>query len=219
MRQAGSLWHKIAGEATPRTSPPHRGGPVCSRLTSQAERELLAAEVSTSSHRPGLRDIPVRSLLTSGPVTGLVVANVAIQWAATHTSLLLPQYLNDVLHLPLQHTSLVAALPYLGSCLLGLLSTLLDSRLVRAGLTRTSVRKLCSSLCLFGFAGLSVAVPFLNTSTSLTVILTTAAYSMTGFRSDWSTLIGRGQSRLCSDWWRQHHDPTNQSTVLTDLDQ
>ena len=38
-------------------------------------------------------------------------------------------------------------------------------------------------------------------------------------RSDWSTLIGRGQSRLCSDWWRQHHDPTNQSTVLTDLDQ
>ena len=62
--------------------------PANSRLTSGAERELLAAEISTSDQRPALRDIPVRSLLTSGPVTGMVLANVAIQWVATHTSLL-----------------------------------------------------------------------------------------------------------------------------------
>ena len=28
--RAGSLWHKIAGEAIPRSNPRHRGGPVCS---------------------------------------------------------------------------------------------------------------------------------------------------------------------------------------------
>ena len=29
--RAGSLWHKTAGEATPRSSPRHRGGPVWSK--------------------------------------------------------------------------------------------------------------------------------------------------------------------------------------------
>ena len=156
--------------------------PANSLLTSQAERDLLAGEVSTSSQRPALRDLPIRRMLTSGPVIGLVVANVAVQWAATHTSLLLPLYLHDVLELPLQQTSLVAALPYLGSCLLGLLSPLLDSRLAQAGLSPTSARKVSSSLCLFGFAVLSLPVPFVETNTSLTILLTTAAYSMTGFR-------------------------------------
>ena len=154
--------------------------PAHSRLTSQSERELLVTEVPTSKQRPGLRDIPVRSMMTSGPVWAMIVANVGCSWAAVHTSLLLPQYLH-YLELPLHFNSLVSALPYIGSCLLGLLSSLVYSRLVRSGLSQTAARKICSSVCLFGFAALTLPVPFIQNNTVMVTVLTTSAYAMMGF--------------------------------------
>ena len=154
--------------------------PARSHLTGQAEREMLAAEIPTSTVRPGLKDIPVRSMMTSGPVLAIIVANVGCTWAGTHTSLLLPQYLH-YLQLPLHYTSLVSAIPYIGSCLLGLLSSLVYTRIVRSGLSQTAARKICSSVCLFGFAALTLPVPFIQNNTVLVTVLTTSAYAMTGF--------------------------------------
>ena len=87
-----------------------------------------------------------------------------------------------ILHLPLQHNSLVSTLPFIGCFLLGLLSPPVSSWLEAGGLSLspTSARKVCSSICLFGFALLSLPVPFIQTNTSLTILLTTAAYSLTG---------------------------------------
>ena len=157
--------------------------PSTSPLTSHPERSLLAAESTTSHLRPRLKDIPVKSLLTSGPVLAMVVANVGVLWANTHTSLLLPQYLNDVLQLPLHHNSLVSTLPFIGCFLLGLLSPPVSSWLETGqtlSLSPTSARQVCSSVCLFGFALLSLPVPFMTTNTSLTILLTTGAYALTG---------------------------------------
>ena len=154
--------------------------PAHSRLTTLKERELLAAEVPTSRQRPGLTDIPVRSLMTSGPVWAMIVANVGCSWATVHTSLLLPQSLH-YLDLPLHYNSLVSALPYIGSCFLGLLSSLAYTRLVMSGLSQTTARKVCSSVCLFGFAALTLPVPFIESSTIMVTILTTSAYALTGF--------------------------------------
>ena len=157
--------------------------PTTSALTAQPERDLLAAQVTTSQLRPALKDIPVRRLLTSGPVLAMVVANMGVLWANTHTALLLPQYLNDVLQLPLHHNSLVSTLPFIGCFLLSLLAPSVSCWLQTGGqrsLSPTSARQVCSSVCLFGFALLSLAVPFLETNTSLTILLTTGAYALTG---------------------------------------
>ena len=45
--RAGSLWHKTAGEAIPRNSPRHRGGPLLCLVV------LVAAQVSDLSHHDG----------------------------------------------------------------------------------------------------------------------------------------------------------------------
>ena len=124
----------------------------------------------------------VRNVLTSGPVVAMVAANVGVLWANTHTALLLPQYLNDVLQLPLHHNSLVSTLPFIGCFLLSLLSPPASSWLEAGGLSPTSARKVCSSVCLFGFALLSLPVPFCQASTGLTVLLTSGACALTGFR-------------------------------------
>ena len=159
--------------------------PLTSPLTSQPERVLLAAEVTTSHLRPRLRELPVRNLLTSGPVLAMVAANVGVVWASTHTALLLPQYLNDVLQLPLHHNSLLSTLPFIGCLLVGLLSPPVSSWLQSGppSLSPTSARKVSSSVCLFGFALLSLPVPFIQTNTCLTILLTTGAYSLTGSQS------------------------------------
>ena len=155
--------------------------PSLSRLTSQSERNLLTEEIPASLQRPALRDIPMRALVTSSPVFAMVIANVAVIWATVHTSLLLPQYLNDVIGLPLHHNSLVSTLPFLGCCLVGLLSSLISSWILKAGLSKTAARKVCSSICLFGFALLSLPVPFIESSSAV-IVLTMAAFSLTGFR-------------------------------------
>ena len=154
--------------------------PALSRLTSQSERSLLTEEIPASHLRPALRDIPVREMVTSGPVLAMVTANVAVIWATVHTSLLLPQYLNDVIGLPLHHNSLVSTLPFLGCCLVGLLSSLVSSWILKTGLSKTAARKVCSSICLLGFALLSLPVPFIQSSSSAVIVLTTAAFSLTG---------------------------------------
>ena len=154
--------------------------PDLSSLTGQAEREMLAAEIPTSTVRPSLKDIPVRRMMSSGPVLAMMVANVGCTWAGTHTSLLLPQYLH-YLQLPLHYTSLVSAIPYIGSCLIGLLSSLVYTRIVRSGLSQTAARKICSSVCLFGFAALTLPVPFIQNNTVMVTVLTTSAYAMMGF--------------------------------------
>ena len=156
--------------------------PSLSRLTSQSEKNLLTEEIPASLQRPALRDIPMRKLVTSSPVFAMVTANVAVIWATVHTSLLLPQYLNDVIGLPLHHNSLVSTLPFLGCCLVGLLSSLFSSWILKAGLSKTAARKVCSSICLFGFALLSLPVPFIESSSSAVIVLTMAAFSLTGFR-------------------------------------
>ena len=156
--------------------------PLQRRGISQEELHLLLAETATSCSRPRLRDIPVRSILCSGPVWGAVLGNAGVAWAAAHTSLLLPQYLAGELHLPLHHTGVAAALPYLGCCLAGLLSSLLYSWLVRArGLAPTTARKLCSSLCLWGFALLCLPLSLLPSDPFLVTLLSSASYSLMGF--------------------------------------
>merc|ERR1719234_1400595 len=94
------------------------------RGISREELHLLLAETSTSAARPSLRDIPVRSILTSGPVWAAVFANTGVAWAAAHTSLLLPQFLAGQLKMPLHHTGIAAALPALGCLIVGLLASL-----------------------------------------------------------------------------------------------
>jgi len=156
--------------------------PSCNSMISSKEKELLLRETSTSVIRPRIRDIPFRNILLSGPVWGIIIANVGCSWATTHTSLLLPQFIHQSLELPIHHNGILSSLPYIGCCLVGLLASCFYSWLTNSiGLSHTSARKLCSSICLWGFASLTIAVPFVSQNTLLVTIATTGAYSLMGF--------------------------------------
>ena len=141
--------------------------------------------------RPRVRSIPVRAMAASPALLAVIAANMAVSWAAAHTALLLPQFLHSALQLPLHHTGLVSALPYIGSAALGLVSAPVYGLLLRCGLSRTAARKLCSSVCLVGFAVLTLPVPWLGGDTAAVTVLTTLAYSLTGFN-----LVGAWSSPL-----------------------
>jgi sugar phosphate permease len=156
--------------------------PATRRGISREELHLLLAQTDTSEERPRLRDIPFRAILSCPAVWGVVAGNMGVAWAAGHTSLLLPQYLAGELGLPLHHTGLASALPYLGCSLAGLLASLLYSWLTQArGLAPTTARKLCSSLCLWGFSLLCLPLLLLPHHPLLVTVLSTASYSLMGF--------------------------------------
>jgi len=165
--------------------------PTRSKLTSEREREMLRQETISCVSRPRLQHIPLVRILSSPAVLAVLVANVGVTWAGTHTALLLPQYLHSSLQLPLHTNSLISALPYIGSCLCGLLSSYIYNSLLHCNISRSSARKICSSLCLCGFAFLTLPVPFISHSTTLVTILTTSAYALTGFNlvGAWSNPI------------------------------
>ena len=154
--------------------------PSKSRLTSELERDMLREETMSSKSRPRLRNIPIFSIITSPAVLAVIAANVGVCWATSHTSLLLPQYLDSSLGLPLHHNSIISTLPYIGSSVLGLLSSYVYNCLVHCGLTRTAARKVCSTICLVGFACLTLPVPFIGHDTTAITILTTSAFALTG---------------------------------------
>jgi len=151
------------------------------RGISREELHLLLAETSTSAARPSLRDIPVRAILTSGPVWAAVFANTGVAWAAAHTSLLLPQFLAGELKMPLHHTGIAAALPALGCLIVGLAASLFFTAITRTSISLTAARKLCSSLCLWGFALLCIPLLIIPPSPVLVTILSTSSYSLMGF--------------------------------------
>ena len=154
--------------------------PSKSWLTSQLEREMLREETISSKCRPRLRNIPILRIISSPAVLAVVAANIGVCWATSHTSLLLPQYLDSSLGLPLHHNSIISTLPYIGSSLLGLLSSYVYNSLMRCGLSRTAARKVCSSICLVGFALLTLPIPLIGHNITLITILTTSAFALTG---------------------------------------
>ena len=151
------------------------------RIISGEEKDLLMRETNTSGVRPRVRDIPLCSILSSGPVWGIILANIGCSWATAHTALLLPQFLHQVLHLPIHHNSILSSLPYIGCCLAGILASYLYTFLTNnMGLPHTRARKICSSICLWGFASLTMMVPLISKDTLLVTITTTGAYSLMG---------------------------------------
>ena len=154
--------------------------PSKSWLTSELEREMLREETMSSKCRPMLRNIPILRIISSPSVLAVVAANIGVCWATSHTSFLLPQYLDSSLGLPLHHNSIISTLPYIGSSLLGLLSPYVYNCLMRCGLSRTAARKVCSSICLVGFALLTLPIPLIGHDITLITILTTSAFALTG---------------------------------------
>ena len=130
-----------------------------------------------------MQNIPFVKMLTSPAVWAVIVANVGVTWAGTHTSLLLPQYLHSGLQLPLHHNSLISALPYIGSCVVGLISPYIYNLLVKCTLSKSAARKMSSTLCLCGFAVLTLPVTFIGDKITAVTVLTTSAYALTGYIS------------------------------------
>jgi len=146
----------------------------------KAERMLLLEETSTSTVRPRMRDIPFLRIMRSKAVWGIIIANIGYMYCKTFTMVILPQYM-EVLGLSIEKNGLVSALPPLGCVFTGLLASRLFGCFTKSRYSFTTGRKLATSIGLLGFAGLMALVPVLSSQTLVIIIITTIAYTITGF--------------------------------------
>ena len=156
--------------------------PSKSRLTSEPEREMLREETMTSNCRPRLRNIPVLRILSSPSVFAVIVANIGVSWANSHTSLLLPQFFMS-LGFPILTTSVLSTIPFLGTSAIGLVSPHVFRQIKMCKFTTTVARKICSSICLVGFSIFTFPTAFIvqESYPALIITLATVSCSLLGF--------------------------------------
>ena len=115
------------------------------------------------------KDIDWMKLLKSQHIWAMMVAFFASNWSFSIVLLLLPDYLNDILHIPPLSNGMINSVIYILYCisspLVGSISTMMaETR--SCGLSRLSIRKLFQCTALFGQAICFVALPIIGCDTT-----------------------------------------------------
>ena len=156
--------------------------PSKSRLTSELERDMLREETQSSDFRPSLRNIPILRIFSSSGVIAVIAANIGVSWANSHTSLLMPQFI-DGLGYPIFTTSILSTISFIGTSVIGLISPHVFSLIRRYNISTTVARKLSCSICLVGFSILTFPTAFIDQESYpiLIIVLGTFSCSLLGF--------------------------------------
>lgn len=148
---------------------------------SNKEKILLQTQTKVSSHRPRIKEIPLRKILSSKSVWSIILANMGFSWASVHTANLLPLYCHDVLQMEIHTNGMTNSLPYVGAVIVSFISSLAITRVTRSQSVSVSVaRKIATSISLWGFAAFTIAVPFIGKDVITVTAFTTIAYSLSG---------------------------------------
>lgn len=120
-----------------------RESPEKDGFISEFERAYIKRTIGEQKHTLGnAKDIPWKSIFTSVPVYGLILANFGWGWGYVTMLTQLPQFLSDMMSFDLGKSGFLSALPYLTMALMSLLAGYLaDFLLVKQLLTVTQVRK------------------------------------------------------------------------------
>uniref|UniRef100_A0A1I8IM27 Sialin n=1 Tax=Macrostomum lignano TaxID=282301 RepID=A0A1I8IM27_9PLAT len=130
----------------------------------------------------GFAAVPLKAMLTSGPVLSMIGMHMAYNWQFYTLLTCLPTFFADVLSIPLTEDGLVSALPYLVLWATSNLTALLaDAARSRGWLGVTAIRKLSIALGAVGGAAGIALVGHLGCRRGPAIAVLTAAVGLSGF--------------------------------------
>lgn len=129
------------------------------------------------------RSISWPKVLRSQHVWILVVATVTSGWSFCIVLLLLPTYLNNILHVPPVENGMINSVIYALYCICSPIVGIVSTRMIETrpfGITRLSIRKLFESVALVGQVISFIAIPMLEcekTAITLVIFMTIICFS------------------------------------------
>ncbi|XP_018911132.1 putative inorganic phosphate cotransporter isoform X2 [Bemisia tabaci] len=126
------LWHIFA-----------YNDPLSNPYMSDKEREYLEKNTGGLQRNKDLPATPWRRIFTSGPVWGLIVAQIGHDWGLFTIITDLPKYMKSVLHFSITQNGALSALPYIVMWFAALMSGGIVDYLIKPDrLSTTTVRKI-----------------------------------------------------------------------------
>jgi ACS family sodium-dependent inorganic phosphate cotransporter-like MFS transporter 5 len=120
--------------------------PETHRFISDAEKNYILQELNKVS-RKQQRSTPWLKLLTTKACISIYVAHFCSNFGIYLFLTQLPTFLKDVLKFDIKSNGFVSALPYVASCVLNILSSLVSDKLIQSGrISRTNARKLLGGI-------------------------------------------------------------------------
>ncbi|KAK7501875.1 hypothetical protein BaRGS_00006961 [Batillaria attramentaria] len=117
----------------------------------------------TDADAPLTRKIPIKSILTSGPVLAIVVAQIGSDWLYYQLITVQPSFMQEILKLDETTINLLTGLPFLAIIpAIYVAGTLADFLRDRRILSTTATRKLADFLCKIFPGGILVSFGFLQ---------------------------------------------------------
>lgn len=153
---------------------------------SKEELEYIQATRGTEETAVNFRDIPWKSIFTSLPVYGIIIAHFSENWGFYTLLTELPSYMKDVLHFDLKNSGMLSAVPYLCMTIIVFISSqVADYIRKRQYLSTTAVRKLFNTIAYLGQMTFLLLTGFASSPTIAVVYLTFAigcgGLAMSGF--------------------------------------
>ncbi|TGZ66672.1 hypothetical protein CRM22_005198 [Opisthorchis felineus] len=123
-------------------------------------------------HPPRPRSIPWRRLASSGQVWLIMVCYVLDGWSNYTLLVCVPQFIHDVLRVPISENGVLSALPYMMALIFMYLLTAIDGFILRRGwISMPNARKLWSGLSAFGKSILLLTIAYLDASHKTAIIV------------------------------------------------
>eukprot|EP00918_Siedleckia_nematoides_P093921 GHVU01206233.1.p1 GENE.GHVU01206233.1~~GHVU01206233.1.p1 ORF type:complete len:538 (+),score=42.06 GHVU01206233.1:259-1872(+) len=126
--------------------------------------------------------VPWRSVLTSGPVWGIIIANFTTDWGLYTYLTNIPTYLSEVLKFEIQQNGFFSALPFIGLWANMNISPIIADKLRSSGvLSTTAVRKIFQCIGAFGSAVFLIGLAFVDCSQAIAAVgLLTLGVTLSG---------------------------------------
>ncbi|KAF6768747.1 hypothetical protein AHF37_10904 [Paragonimus kellicotti] len=138
---------------------------------STAEKHYIEGSLRQTSHRDQ-RALPWRRLFRSTQVWLIMSCFILDGWSNYTLLVCVPQYMHNVLDVPINENGLLSSLPYIAAMGFMYVITFVDGLLIRRNhLSMPNMRKLWSCLSAFGKAVLLLTIAYLDRSYKTTIVV------------------------------------------------
>jgi ACS family sodium-dependent inorganic phosphate cotransporter len=146
---------------------------------SKEEKEALGGQIKVDASAK--HDIPWRKLFTSKPVWAIIVSNTSLLFSLFFILSELPSYMKQVLDFKIETNGLLSSFPYAATYLAAIVSCYLADRWNKSKtFTLLTIRKIFTSLALFGPALLFFIQSFWGYNCAVSIVVFTLSLGFMG---------------------------------------
>ncbi|XP_067000244.2 putative inorganic phosphate cotransporter isoform X2 [Anabrus simplex] len=148
---------------------------------SDEEKKFLEKTIGGTQRQKELPPVPVKAMLKSVPLWGLICAQIGHDWGFFTMVTDLPKYMKDVLKFKIAENGYLSALPYLMMWLVSMSTGWLADFMIRRGiLNTTNTRKLFTTIASIGPAVFIIAASYAGCDRTVVVVLFTIGMALMG---------------------------------------